>query len=238
MGYPPVNDITILLCIGLFCVVPFLIGLVMLANSWRSPLGRFAALLTLKPLVATPLLFAVILPLVEESPLRTLLTLVPGITLTLLIIAVAGTPLFTRETRRVSVLLLFFDALRYLSTFALFASLDLPVAGPDSWTMSLICLPPFMPLVFAVAAAVIIANHPPDTFPTQEKYKPLNLGDLSTPLFAAGGDTLIDLPEYPTKRKNDELYPPDDEKPKRESGDVLIDLPPYTPKPKNNESEG
>ena len=70
---------------GVLCVPPIILGLVLLIGHFRSDFGRFAGLLTLKPLVATPLWLLTLSPATSPSEPNILLSVLPGIGLTLLI---------------------------------------------------------------------------------------------------------------------------------------------------------
>lgn len=240
MGYGSSSELLALACIGLFCVVPFLLGFIILAGNWRSPFARYAGLLTLKPLVATPLWGLAVSANPRNPGEHWLLSLLPGIGLTLLILLVAGKPLTHPSTRRPALVLLALDAARWLSSFALVVLPNLvDAAVSESGLFAMICIPPVLPLVFAVVAFALVSKNRDDLYDEKAKpYTPLALGDLSSPYLsdapALMRPSFYDAPPLGEKRKRDEIYPPD-EKPKRGDGDILIDLPEY--KRKNDEIE-
>jgi hypothetical protein len=131
-------------------VLPIIIGPVILRVFAGDPLGKMAGVFTLKPLVATPI-WALIVVMGNDSKLspdiRELLTLIPGIGLTLILVLVFRR-LFETE-RNIAFILLGADALRWLTTFVFVKSHGDP--GDALYVAALI-----MPNAYAVLALVIL----------------------------------------------------------------------------------
>jgi hypothetical protein len=132
-------------------ILPLIIGIVLLRTLRDSPLSGLLGLFTLKPLLATPL-WASLLYVVEDSsgllhgPLGPLITLLPGIGLTLLILLNQRRNLRYAGWLLIPILVL--DALRWINSF-LYAlnQLSLQWHYPYGLTVGL-----FMPNLFAVMA--------------------------------------------------------------------------------------
>jgi len=140
------------------CSIPFWLpaglGLYLWLNRPHA-LGRMAALLTLKPILATPLWLAILSAEPQPSPLRAGLSALPGLTLTLLIVW-ACRSVFSGSTAGPAWSLLGLDGLRWLNS----AALALTVSGRYSQaTGSLACLMAqiglALPSLFALAALAV-----------------------------------------------------------------------------------
>ncbi len=140
----------------LFLSIPFLIpaavGLYLLI-SWPGSLGLMAALLTLKPIVATPIWVAIIQGFsISTDRLQPahFLSLLPGAGLTLLIVLVFR-PLFSGPQAGSALILVAIDCARWLNSFLLI----LPY-GDNSGGILIRCISALLglalPTVFAVVA--------------------------------------------------------------------------------------
>ena len=137
-------------------LVSLLVGLRLCGGS--TPLQRLGGWLTLKPFVATPL-WALTLNLAwvrPDSP-TILVTALPGVGLTVLVLLIYWSRLSRADMPRLRTLLLL-DTIRWGSSVLLFVNL-----GPAGWVVAgagLFVVSLAMPLVFAVAAWEILRESP------------------------------------------------------------------------------
>ena len=150
----------------LVMALPALVGVILLLAYLRSARGGddrlvlLAALLTLKPIVATPIwLFILNLsayPL-PSLPLAVLLSLLPGVGLTAVIL-VLFRPMFMEPGRTPPRILLALDCVRWLNSFF---ALVLSV-GSSNIGVAIYCILPMayfgmvLPSIFALVAAVLV----------------------------------------------------------------------------------
>lgn len=145
------NDVLLILRFAaLAFVLPVVVGPVILLSHRDDALARLAGVFTLKPLAATPLwaLIVTLRPDIFSSAQQTtslLLTLVPGIGLTLLIVW-AFRQVYKLEPIRACVLL-GADVIRWLSTFVMV------LMGPTLFFV----VPLIIPSAYAILAAVIVS---------------------------------------------------------------------------------
>jgi len=130
-------------------VLPLIIGGYLLSRSSPSPLTHFMALLTLKPLLATPLWLILaqlsVMPFWTHPIPDVLLQALPGISLTLLIVWVCRARLKGQPVGIITTLLVL-DTLRWGSTVFSYTP-DRPFGGESLFLLSLA-----MPSIFAVVA--------------------------------------------------------------------------------------
>jgi hypothetical protein len=130
-------------------VLPLLIGGYLLSRSSASPVTTFMALLTLKPVLATPLWLGLVqlsaTPSWTDPIPDALLYALPGIGLTLLIMLSCRASL-KGQSAGLIVILLLLDTLRWGST-VLTQGMDRPPGAEFLFMLSLM-----MPSVFAIVA--------------------------------------------------------------------------------------
>lgn len=145
-------------------ILPFILGLVILVKYRKDDLSRLAGVFTFKPIIATPL-WAVIfqqttsVPVMlpeaaDKSHLLTplyILTLLPGATLTLLIV-IAFRKLYAQKSKWAYVLL-GLDMLRWLNTFFAHLIWVRPYGLSTGWFLYIAGM--VLPNVYAVIALVI-----------------------------------------------------------------------------------
>jgi hypothetical protein len=142
------------------CTIPFwpavFIGLYLCANA-HEPMGRMAGLLTLKPLVTTPIWLAILSSQLSPSVLRTALSILPGLGLTLAAFF-AFRSLFSGRHAGAAWSLLVLDCLRWLNSAVLGllnAGMDYsPTLGSITCLVSLIGL--MLPTMFSVIALATV----------------------------------------------------------------------------------
>ena len=133
--------VTLILCLAL--AVPGWVGYSLLQRTRAHDFRRFAGVLTLKPIIATPMWLILAEPylftIVDTTDPRYVLTIVPGISMTIIILWYFRHSLLSLNKLRVG-LLIVLDTARWVSTFAV-PQLE------SQWFISL-----FMPTVFAFVA--------------------------------------------------------------------------------------
>ena len=139
--------------------VPAAIGLYLVAKR-PTDLSLMAGLFTLKPIVTTPIWFAIISSLLstpnEKLELAHFLSILPGASVTVMIVIVFRR-LFSGPRSGSARVLLVLDCIRWLNSFLIV----LPYGG-NTQSGSLVCIFAFigltMPTVFAVIALMISLN--------------------------------------------------------------------------------
>lgn len=140
------------------CSIPFWLPAGLGVYLWLNrphALGRMASLLTLKPILATPVWLVILSAEPQPSPLRAVLSALPGLALTLLI-AWMYRPVLSGSTAGAAWSLLGLDCLRWLNS----AALALAASGSYSRAAgSLMCLMAqiglALPSLFALAALAV-----------------------------------------------------------------------------------
>lgn len=111
---------------GLALLIPLITGINIIARNPRNRLAQLAGLLTLKPLLATPLWFTTISSVgngkTQPSIDGLVTTLLPGVGLTVLLLVVYHGVLRDNRTRAGAVWLLLLDCARWLNSFILLLS--------------------------------------------------------------------------------------------------------------------
>ena len=139
-----------LLCFIPILIVPFFAGISILNNQRKTPLRIMAGILTLKPIVLTPILVMLDSTFYSLNPG---LAMSPAIIVTAVIVFAFRSLFFGYEARRAAWLLLALDTLRWLSTLGL-SSVDF--LSDPVWLFWLFGIPSIaMPTVFAVVALII-----------------------------------------------------------------------------------
>lgn len=130
-------------------LLPLIVGVYLLWHSSSSPLTYFAALLTLKPLLATPLWLALIelsvMPSWTHPIPDVVLHALPGLSLTILIVWICRASLKAQYAGRIATLLVL-DTVRWSSS-VLSQTMNRPYGSQLLFILSV-----SMPSVFAVAA--------------------------------------------------------------------------------------
>jgi len=112
-----------ILLLALLCmptaIIPLIVGIHLIRRGADNPFAQFAGLLTLKPLLATPLwvMSASTLRYGETNGLP--LTLLPGAGLTLFLMLLYHTLLFGEDAVRAAWWLIVLDCVRWLNSFAM-----------------------------------------------------------------------------------------------------------------------
>ena len=153
--------INLLALLSPFLVLPLLVGIYLLIRSTSSPLNFFLGLMTLKPLIATPLWLYILgsfifRPSYQTTILDVVRQALPGISLTLLILLICRTKLKGQSIFLIMALLIL-DTLRWGSSVLIFTPFFLRDGASEtngtSW-LSLVSLSLSMPSIFAIVALV------------------------------------------------------------------------------------
>jgi hypothetical protein len=135
--------------------IPAAIGLYLVANA-PDQFRRMAGLLTLKPIVATPIWFAIIYTLlpysIHELEPAHFLTILPGASLTIVIVFMYR-HVFTGPKAGSAKVLLALDCIRWLNSFLLILPYGGGTNGPLNCLFAFVGLT--MPSVFAVVALTL-----------------------------------------------------------------------------------
>jgi hypothetical protein len=119
-------------------------------------LGKLATYLTLKPIVATPIWFAIIYtllpPSIHELEPAHFLTILPGVSLTIAIVFMCR-HVFTGPRAGSAIVLLALDCIRWLNSFLLILPYGGGTNGPLNCLFAFVGLA--MPSVFAVVALAL-----------------------------------------------------------------------------------
>lgn len=135
--------------------IPAAIGLYLYVNR-PDDLGKMATYLTLKPIVATPIWFAIIYtllpPFIHKLEPAHFLTLLPGAGLTIVIVFMYR-HVFTGPSAGSAIILLVLDCIRWLNSFLLILPYGGGTNGPLNCLFAFIGLA--MPSVLAVVALML-----------------------------------------------------------------------------------
>ncbi len=128
-------------------LLPLIIGIVILVGFWKDELSRMGGFFTLKPVLAYPLWFYIILQYFvssssESNPVEGFIPLIPGIVLTV-IIAYRFRRLIA--SNQIAKLFLALDVFRWMYTFSLGFQVD-----PNIW-FGLV-----FPSIYALLAVIIV----------------------------------------------------------------------------------
>jgi hypothetical protein len=157
---------------------PAILGAIIWLKYRRRELGRLSAIFTLKPIIATPLwaaIMAIVSPPEAETfwgrgppPLAYFLTALPGVGLTLVIVAVFWS-LFVRSKSGAAFLLVVLDCFRWGITIIAPVILALPVGGsPLGLALCLLFTAERFPTLYGIVALVVAVrdkkrSHSPNT---------------------------------------------------------------------------
>jgi hypothetical protein len=140
--------------------IPVIIGFYVIYRKRGDALSQFAGLLTLKPLLATPIWASLIKSPQESTTGSVLSTLIPGVGLTLLLLVFFSPLLLDSATRSAAWRLLALDCLRWLSSFGVVIQAAYYRSFPAS--SNVVCITMLlaiaMPAVFAFAALTITSR--------------------------------------------------------------------------------
>lgn len=148
----------ILLAVLFFLGAPLLLGILILAKKHKNALLWYAGLLTLKPVVATPIWYAVSY---NRSSSSWLTLALPGVGLTVILTLLCRTAFFNIATSGMARKLLMLDTLRWGSSW-LWAML-LRESSSDTSVTFLFCslglLALAMPTIFAAVATIVVGKY-------------------------------------------------------------------------------
>lgn len=135
--------------------IPGVIGLYLLANR-RNELGLMAGLLTLKPILTTPLWVLIISFLqrdgVAAAPIA-LYSILPGASLTVMTLVIFR-PLFFGSRSTLARMLILLDCMRWVNSYLLTRIASLPYGYSEAMG-SMACVFALLGLIFPTAYAVV-----------------------------------------------------------------------------------
>jgi hypothetical protein len=141
---------------------PLIIGIVLLAKREKDVLRWFAGLMTLKPVIATPVWYAIVLGDLY-SPSAELKLIAPGVGLTVLITLLCWRVFRDPHTSGAAQRLLLLDTARWVSSWMW--SLLLKGAGNPSSSVSCFCSAALvalaLPTIFGFVALALVEQHEP-----------------------------------------------------------------------------
>lgn len=143
--------VIIALC-GVAVFLPIILGIRLFLRTDDPYFSRFAGLLTLKPLLATPIWMMIGSATATAPRAPIVLTLLPGIGLTVLLLIAYKDVLRDETTRQSAIVLLVLDCVRWINSFIMLLSASTPASG------LLIFVAIALPGVFALVASWIAGN--------------------------------------------------------------------------------
>ena len=151
---------SLIVCTAPFVLLPAAIGVYILFRYHTSPIAQLAGVLTIKPVIATPLWALVVSTVLADSDSGIFqpaywLSLLPGLGLTGLILLAFKSLLAKPNYRRSFVILLLLDSARWFNTFLYY----LPWTGTTPLNGYGIFIGLAMPSVYAIVALSIAREH-------------------------------------------------------------------------------